>query len=135
MDCLIRANGHTANIIDVSGEYRMLRASVNGPSYHSDERIMPYMEAVGFRLVALIHMFDLRANLISALVEQWRLKTHTFHLPYREYIITLEDATLQLGLLINGSAATGTSKVIKPVALCYHLLGRSLVMIKIDLRV
>ncbi|KAH1082343.1 hypothetical protein J1N35_022104 [Gossypium stocksii] len=84
---------------------------------------MPYLETVGFRSTTLICMFDLRANLISALVEGWCLETYTFHLPCRECTITLKDVALQLRLLFDGSAITGTSS--ESATLCYHLLGCS----------
>ncbi|KAH1038494.1 hypothetical protein J1N35_040237 [Gossypium stocksii] len=40
--------------------------------------------------------------LINALVETWKLETHTFHLPCDECTITLEDVALQLELPIDG---------------------------------
>ena len=46
-------------------------------------------------------------HLISALVKRWRLETHTFHFPYRECTVTLEDVTIQLGLHVNGMAVIG----------------------------
>ena len=39
----------------------------------------------------MIEQFEINANLISALVEQWRLETHTFHFPCGEFMVTLED--------------------------------------------
>ncbi|KAH1099280.1 hypothetical protein J1N35_016201 [Gossypium stocksii] len=71
----------------------------------------------------LTRTFDLRYNLISALVEHWHPKTHTFHLPCREYTITLEDIALQLRLPTDESAVTGVSVIAEPAALCYSLLG------------
>ncbi|KAK5838961.1 hypothetical protein PVK06_007711 [Gossypium arboreum] len=56
---------------------------------------------MGFGTATLIRMFELRANLISALVERWRLETYTFHLSCGECIITLEDVALQLGLQVD----------------------------------
>ncbi|MBA0638371.1 hypothetical protein Godav_025438 [Gossypium davidsonii] len=46
-------------------------------------------------------------KLISALIERWRLETHTFHLPYEKCTITLEDMNLQFGLPVHGYTVTG----------------------------
>ncbi|KAH1108394.1 hypothetical protein J1N35_012162 [Gossypium stocksii] len=67
---------------------------------------------------------DLRADLISALVERWRPKTHTFHLPCGEVTITLQDVAVQLGLSINGEAVTGLGKLLDPWGTCERLLER-----------
>ncbi|KAK5775069.1 hypothetical protein PVK06_042936 [Gossypium arboreum] len=87
---------------------------------------MPYLELAGFGSAALTRTFDLRYNLISALVECWRPKTHTFHLPCGECTVTLEDITLHFGLPIDESVVTSISAIAEPAALCYSLLGASL---------
>ncbi|KAK5770497.1 hypothetical protein PVK06_046647 [Gossypium arboreum] len=86
---------------------------------------MSYLELAGFRSVALIRMFDLQYDLISALVEHWLPDTHTFHLLYGECTVPLEDVALQLGLPIDGSAVTSISTISELAALCYNLLGVS----------
>ncbi|MFQ6663305.1 hypothetical protein Gotur_030883, partial [Gossypium turneri] len=86
---------------------------------------MPYLEQVGFRSAALIRTFNLRYDLISALVERWRPETHTFHFLCGECTVTLEDVALQLGLPIDRSPVTGVSAFAEPAALCYSLLGNS----------
>ncbi|WVZ91587.1 hypothetical protein U9M48_037737 [Paspalum notatum var. saurae] len=43
-------------------------------------------------------------SLITALVDRWRPKTHTFHLPCGEMAPTLQDVTYLLGLPIAGNA-------------------------------
>lgn len=70
------------------------------------------MNAARFRVVVFIHISDLRVDLVSALVEQWRLETHTFHLPCGEETITLQDVAIQLGLSIDGQTVTSLGKVI-----------------------
>ncbi|KAK5812120.1 hypothetical protein PVK06_027531 [Gossypium arboreum] len=107
------------------GQYRVLRGRVNSVGFLPDERLIPYLELVGFGSAALIRTFDLRYDLISALVERWRPETHTFHLPCGECTITLEDVALQLRLPINGNVVTSVSLISRPVILCYELLGRS----------
>ncbi|MFQ6630732.1 hypothetical protein Gotur_009663, partial [Gossypium turneri] len=62
-------------------------------------------------------------NYLRALIERWRPETHTFHLPCRECTITLEDVSLQLGLLVDGYPITGSVQSSDWGAVCYELLG------------
>ncbi|MFQ6654633.1 hypothetical protein Gotur_025539 [Gossypium turneri] len=78
---------------------------------------MTYLEQAGFGSATLIRTFDLRYDLLSALVERWRPETHTFHFPCGECTVTLEDVALQLGLLIDGSPITGVTAFTEPAAL------------------
>ncbi|KAG8496173.1 hypothetical protein CXB51_009158 [Gossypium anomalum] len=98
---------------------------INSIGFQPDERLIPFLELPGFGSAALIRTFDLRYDLISALVERWRPETHTFHLPCGECTITLENVAVQLGLPIDGNAVTGVSLISRPATLCYELLGRS----------
>ncbi|XP_017620460.2 protein MAIN-LIKE 2-like [Gossypium arboreum] len=107
------------------GSYRELRGCVSSVSYLPDERLMPYLELVGFGSAALIRTFDLRYDLISTLVERWHPKTYTFHLLCGECTITLQDVALQLGLSTDRNAVTSISLISKPTALHYNLLGCS----------
>ncbi|KAH1065287.1 hypothetical protein J1N35_030274 [Gossypium stocksii] len=72
-----------------------------------------------------MRMFEIRPDLILALVERWRPETYIFHLSRRECTITLENVALQLELLVDDAIVTGSSKVIQPASLCYQLLGQS----------
>ncbi|KAH1031063.1 hypothetical protein J1N35_043237 [Gossypium stocksii] len=70
-----------------------------------------YLREVGFWHVANIGRgCKLDLKLISAFVERRRSKMHTFHLPYRECIITLGDLQLQLRLLVDGTVLTGSTQ-------------------------
>ncbi|XP_015953086.1 protein MAIN-LIKE 1-like [Arachis duranensis] len=51
--------------------------------------------------------FRLDEPLVSTIVERWRPETHTFHMPFRECTITLQDVAYQLGVLIDGRYVSG----------------------------
>ena len=98
---------------------------MKGLGYSPDARLIPYLELARFGSAALIRTFDLRYDLISALVERWRPETHTFHLLCGECTVTLEDVALHFGLPIDGNVITGVSAIAEPAALGYSLLGAS----------
>ena len=43
------------------------------------------------------------ASLLSALVDRWRPKMHTFHMPFGEITVTLKDVAMITGLPIRGT--------------------------------
>ncbi|XP_016730368.1 protein MAINTENANCE OF MERISTEMS-like [Gossypium hirsutum] len=122
---LIQTDRHISDAANNSDSYRVLRGRVSVLKKAPDARLMLYLEQAGFGSVALIRSSDLRFDLLSALVKQWRSETHTFHFPCAECTVTLEDVTLQLGLPIDESSVTGVSSFTDLAALCYQLLGDS----------
>ncbi|XP_014498942.1 protein MAIN-LIKE 1-like [Vigna radiata var. radiata] len=87
-----------------------------------DARVMNILEAIGFSHILKVSNMEINHVLVNALVERWRMETHTFHLPLGESTITLEDVALQLGLPIEGHDVTGISS--GPLTLfCQQLLG------------
>ncbi|QHO11058.1 uncharacterized protein DS421_15g494890 [Arachis hypogaea] len=57
------------------------------------DRILPYLDRANLLHVARLndYWFKLDEPLISAFVERWRPETHTFHMPFGECTITLQD--------------------------------------------
>ncbi|XP_027364651.1 protein MAIN-LIKE 2-like [Abrus precatorius] len=66
--------------------------------------ILPHLTLARFAGVAQLACFPIDRHLITALVERWRLETHTFHMPPGECTITLQDIAIQTGLRIDGKA-------------------------------
>ncbi|XP_020229848.1 protein MAIN-LIKE 1 [Cajanus cajan] len=69
--------------------------------------VQDLLQRAGFMGMAQISYFPVDNHLISALVERWRPETHTFHMPFGECTITLEDVAILLGLKISGAPITG----------------------------
>ncbi|RYR28323.1 hypothetical protein Ahy_B01g052438 isoform B [Arachis hypogaea] len=68
------------------------------------DRIMPYLDSTGLLHVARLndYWFKLDEPLISSFVERWRPETHTFHMPFGECTVTLQDVAYQFGLPVDG---------------------------------
>ncbi|QHN97245.1 uncharacterized protein DS421_18g625720 [Arachis hypogaea] len=74
-----------------------------------DERYVPYLQMAGLYHLARLNdrWFRLDEPLMSAFVERWRPKTHTFNMPFGECTITLQDVAYQLGLPVDGRYVSG----------------------------
>ncbi|KAL8539867.1 hypothetical protein ACS0TY_001466 [Phlomoides rotata] len=61
---------------------------------------------MGFYHVARCGAMVIDCHLITALVERWRPKTHTFHFLIGEATVTLQDVAIIWGLHIDGEPLT-----------------------------
>ncbi|RYR79208.1 hypothetical protein Ahy_A01g004040 isoform B [Arachis hypogaea] len=66
-----------------------------------------HLRATEFYHVSKIGVIRGFHPLLAALVERWRLETHTFVLPVDEVTVTLEDVAHIFGLPINGEPVSG----------------------------
>ncbi|QHN76130.1 uncharacterized protein DS421_19g641210 [Arachis hypogaea] len=80
---------------------------------------------IGFYYVSQIGVIKGQSAMINALIERWRLETHTFHFPVGECAVTLEDVAVILGLPTNGLPVTGPtmSRFEALEAECLHQFG------------
>ena len=76
-----------------------------------DPRIAAYIVDAGLEGLLRVPNIDLDHALITTLVERWRLETHSFHLPYGEMTITLQDMEVILGVSINGLLVVGFTHI------------------------
>ncbi|XP_070045754.1 serine/threonine-protein phosphatase 7 long form homolog [Nicotiana tomentosiformis] len=65
-------------------------------------RVVQRLRDTGFYRILEIGRLQLDWSLITALIERWRPKTHTFHLPIGEATITLQDVEVLYGIPIDG---------------------------------
>ncbi|KAI5006248.1 hypothetical protein ZWY2020_033491, partial [Hordeum vulgare] len=87
---------------------RMRGHAANDFSY--DMRYEPYIARLG--LLPFVLQFKrnpppVNHAALTALTDRWRPETHSFHLPFREMMMTLEDMAMISGLPLNGDAVTG----------------------------
>ena len=81
------------------------------PTYQGEEQIpeeiVSLLRQSGFYWIMKMGYLKINATLISALIERWRLETHTFHLRCGEATITLQDVSVLLGLRTDGAPLIG----------------------------
>ena len=76
-----------------------------------DNRVIDIIKLVGLDGFFRAPSRKIDHCLISVLVDRWRSETHTFHLPYGEKSITLDDVEVILGLPIDGEV------LVRPIAM------------------
>ena len=77
-----------------------------------DDRVLNIVKRVGLKGLHKTPSRKIDHNFITAFVEQWQPKTHTFHLPHGETTITLQDVEVLLGIPIDGEAIVGRADLV-----------------------
>ena len=77
------------------------------PEDELDPQIVAYIADTGLKGLLQVPNIDLDHALIMALMERWRLETHSFHLPHSEMTITLQDMEVIMGVLIDELPVVG----------------------------
>uniref|UniRef100_K3XRP7 SWIM-type domain-containing protein n=1 Tax=Setaria italica TaxID=4555 RepID=K3XRP7_SETIT len=99
----------TYHLTDLHEDLKPLRARVHSP-FRWDERYAHYLQRAGFldiavQIVAGVPPMD--GPLLTAMVDRWCPKTHTFHLPFGEMTIMMQDIAMILGLSLEGHPVMG----------------------------
>ncbi|CAH9078383.1 unnamed protein product [Cuscuta europaea] len=99
-----------------------------------DQRVIHMLAYASFLGVEHIARMKVGHSLICALVKRWRSETHTFHLPFGEVGISLQDVAIILGLSIWGKPLSGPAVKGKAqwIDLCTQLCGFT--PLEIDMR-
>uniref|UniRef100_K3ZC66 SWIM-type domain-containing protein n=1 Tax=Setaria italica TaxID=4555 RepID=K3ZC66_SETIT len=97
------------HLADLNEDLKPLGAKVHSP-LRWDERYAEYLQRAGFldlavQVVAGLPPMD--GPLLTSMVDRWRPETHTFHLPFGEMTITMQDVAMILGLPLDGQLVTG----------------------------
>ncbi|KAL9670406.1 hypothetical protein QQ045_007957 [Rhodiola kirilowii] len=87
-----------------------------------DHQIRYYVVAAGFYPWAQVCDVKTDPSLLTAVIEKWRLETHTFHFNEGEATITLQDVSLLTGLPVEGEPVTGKAQLTFN-KVCVRLLG------------
>ena len=74
-----------------------------------DNRVVNIIKALGLEGLLWVPGREIDQGLITALVERWRPKTHTFHMSHCKVSIVLQDVEVLLGLPVDGVAITGST--------------------------
>ncbi|VFQ67261.1 unnamed protein product, partial [Cuscuta campestris] len=88
-------------------------------------RVSEFLREYGFYGVEKVGGLQLDCALITALVGRWRPETHSFHLPFGEVGITLQDVEVLLGLPIDGNPLAGMTGRSKDqwIQICADMMG------------
>ncbi|KAL8485476.1 hypothetical protein ACS0TY_027683 [Phlomoides rotata] len=105
-DVLGQQHTHRSRLVSINRDHTdtllQLMAEPDDDDFILHPRVLDRLEVMGFYGPARCGCHKLDRHLITALVERWHPKTHTFHFPLGEVTITLQDVAIIWGLSIEG---------------------------------
>ncbi|XP_020233817.1 serine/threonine-protein phosphatase 7 long form homolog [Cajanus cajan] len=125
-DLLSLQNTHVSQHVWNRDEDRRLVARRPAPTRTGiagvPQQIIPLLDQAGFGWIARLNYIKVSPGLLTALVERWRPETHTFHMPFGECTITLQDVGMLVGLPVDGESvlSRGSPNILE---LAEELLG------------
>ncbi|RYR47604.1 hypothetical protein Ahy_A07g033547 [Arachis hypogaea] len=102
----LNETSHYAGTADFERPRLLLPRRVNHTLLPPDAIVL-YLAEAGFGDTMPLRDFTFDNSLISALVERWCPEMHTFHLPWGQVTITLQDVVYHLGLRAHGNPVGG----------------------------
>uniref|UniRef100_K3Z0Q7 Aminotransferase-like plant mobile domain-containing protein n=1 Tax=Setaria italica TaxID=4555 RepID=K3Z0Q7_SETIT len=94
---------------DLNEDLKPLRARVHSP-LRWDERYAEYLQRVSFldfAVQVVVGVPSMDGSLLIVMVDRWRPEIHTFHLPFGDMSITMQDVAMILDLPLEGHPVTG----------------------------
>ena len=114
-DMLWMQDKHISQHIWNGKEDRKLHIRRVVPTYQGQEEILeeiiPLLRQSGFYWIMKMGYLKINVALITALIERWRPKTHTFHMRCGECTITLQDVSVLSGLRVDGLPLIGPTNL------------------------
>ncbi|KAD2393479.1 hypothetical protein E3N88_40456 [Mikania micrantha] len=115
LSCTHRARALFTNTIPDNVQLNVRRGDQKFWEYirdhHVPDSVMAYIRVAGFGGVIDCGYRIVNHALITALVERCRPETHTFHLPFGEITVTLQDVQVLWGLSVNRHIMSGIDYV------------------------
>lgn len=108
----------------VHEQVRVISFSLSDYHWNLNEHQQKLVEKIGLRPFAELPSTTVDHNMITSLVERWRLETNTFHFTSNEATITLKDMTYIYRLPIDVDPDVGVtfSNTTHMIKLCQNLL-------------
>uniref|UniRef100_K3YLA0 SWIM-type domain-containing protein n=1 Tax=Setaria italica TaxID=4555 RepID=K3YLA0_SETIT len=105
LEAMYDSQHHAHHLANLHEDLKPLQARVHSP-FRWDERYAHYLQRAGFLNIAVqvvVGLAPMDGPLLTAMIDRWHPETHTFHLPFGEMTITMQDVPMILSLSLEGT--------------------------------